>query len=155
VVRRDLFEALGGFDTAFRLAEETEFYHRLAHRSPVAILMESLVGYRVGRSGSLIAPHNSERLIMNALQSVAQASALRPAPDATAAALRREGRLRLLDRLAYTRVSNFDGAGARAALREAWREGAPADLRAAALFGAACMPAPVLRGLHRLKRALA
>lgn len=153
VVERALYAELGGFDADFRLAEETEFYHRLAARSPVAVLLAPLVGYRIGRAGGQISPANSEALILHALRSVDAARRLR-SPTARADALWRHGRAGLLRRLAYTRLSNFDRRGAREALREAWATGAPRDARSLGLFAASLLPSPALRGLHQLKRSL-
>ncbi|HEX5632892.1 MAG TPA: hypothetical protein VFX50_06670, partial [Gemmatimonadales bacterium] len=100
-------------------------------------------------------PANAGRLIENALRSHERAATLRPAPTAEAEAQRARGRRRLLQRLAYTRLSNLDRAGAREALRRAWATGAPKDARSLALFTAALLPGSALEGLHRLKRALA
>ncbi len=78
MVRRTLFEQVGGFDPAFRIAEETEFFHRIAAAAEVAIVAASMVGYRTAQSGSLVSPANSSRLIENALASLDRAAALRP-----------------------------------------------------------------------------
>jgi glycosyltransferase involved in cell wall biosynthesis len=153
VIDRALFTEVGGFNPEFRLAEETEFFHRVAARAPAVILLPALVGYRVGRAGGLISPANSERLIQNALRSVDGAREMRPG-DARSQSHWQRGRRRLLQRLAYTRLSNFDRAGARAALREAWAAGAPRDARSLGLFVSSLLPVPALRGLHQLKRSL-
>jgi glycosyltransferase involved in cell wall biosynthesis len=153
VIDRALFTEVGGFNPEFRLAEETEFFHRVAARAPVVILLPALVGYRVGRAGGLISPANSERLIQNALRSVDGAHEMRP-PDELSRTHWQRGRRRLLQRLAYTRLSNFDRAGARTALRDAWASGAPRDARSLGLYMTSLLPAPALRGLHQLKRSL-
>jgi hypothetical protein len=119
----------------------------------VAVLLAPLVGYRIGRAGGQISPANSETLILNALRSVDAARRLRP-PTPRVDALWRHGRAGLLQRLAYTRLSNFDRYGAREALREAWATGAPRDTRSLGLFAASLLPSPALRGLHQLKRSL-
>ena len=153
VVRRDVFQLSGGFDPAFRLAEETEFFHRLAAASPVVILAEPLVGYRVGQAGSLISPANTGRLIANALQSQERAAALRPATPESVEHHRR-GRHALLRKLAYLKLTLGDGAGARAALADAWRSGAGRDVSSLAIYGASYLPVGVLEGLRRAKAAL-
>jgi len=66
---------VGGFDERFWVAEDTEYFHRLAFVSPVVIVMNPLVGYRVGLAGSLIASTNVTEVIHNALKH-SQASAL-------------------------------------------------------------------------------
>ena len=153
VIRRDVFEKSGGFDPAFRLAEETEFFHRLAAASPVVILAEPLVGYRVGQAGSLISPANTGRLIANALASQDRAAALRPA-SAESAAHHRRGRQSLLRKLAYLNLTLGDGAGARTALADAWRSGAGRDGSSLAIYGASYLPRGILEGLRRAKAAL-
>ncbi len=151
LVSRGLLERAGGFDPAFRLAEETEFFHRLAAHAPVAYLTEPLVGYRTSQDGSLISPANVGTLIENALSSLERARALRPA-DAAAEEPYRLGRRALLAELAYARLSRLDGRGARQALRQAWAEGAARTPRSLAVYAASLAPARALRLLHALKR---
>lgn len=152
MVARGLFERVGGFNPAFRIAEETEFFHRIAAAGEVAIVSRSLVGYRTSQSGSLVSPANSARLIENALASLTAAAALRTVRTARGTANWHRGRRKLMHRLAYTRLSNLDGAGARAALRDAWDAGAPRDAWSLSMLGASLLPAPVLRLLHSAKK---
>jgi glycosyltransferase involved in cell wall biosynthesis len=152
MIAKGLFEQVGGFNPAFRIAEETEFFHRIAAVAEVAIVTTSLVGYRTSQSGSLVSPANSSRLIENALASLERAATLRAIRTARGSANWQRGRRKLMNRLAYTRLSNFDGAGARAALRDAWAAGAPRGAWSLALFGASLLPAPVLRALHSAKK---
>ena len=154
MVARGLFEQVGGFNPSFRMAEETEFFHRIAAAAEVAIVTASLVGYRTSQSGSLVSPANSARLIENALASLTAAAALRTVRTSRGTANWQRGRRKLMRRLAYTRLSNLDGAGARAALREAWAAGAPRDAWSLSMLGASLLPAPVLRLLHSAKRGL-
>jgi glycosyltransferase involved in cell wall biosynthesis len=154
VVRRTLFGQVGGFNPGIRLAEETEFFHRLAAAAEVAIVTASLVGYRASQSGSLTSPANSVKLIENALASMEGAAALRSGRSARAVGNWHRGRKELMRRLAYTRLSNFDGAGARAALRDAWAAGSPRDTWSMSVFGASLLPAPMLRLLQSAKRGL-
>ncbi len=51
MMARGLFEQVGGFNPAFRFAEETEFFHRIAAAGEVAIVTASLVGYRTSQIG--------------------------------------------------------------------------------------------------------
>src|SRR5690606_36564345 len=69
LIRRAAFEAAGGFGLAWRLAEETEFFHRLAATSPGVVVMAPLVRYRVGQAGALTSPANTVALIHGALES--------------------------------------------------------------------------------------
>ena len=152
LVRRERFLAVGGFDERFRLAEETEFFHRLAAAAPVAVVLEPLVGYRVGQSGGLTSPANTSVLVRNALQSLEQATALRPALSERERGAYEVGRRRLLLALAYSRLAALDGAGAREALRGAWAAGAARSPRGLAYYVAATLPAWALRALHMTKR---
>lgn len=154
VVTRALFEQVGGFNPGFRIAEETEFFHRVAAAADVAIVTASLVGYRTSQSGSLVSPANSARLIENALASMERAATLRPARSERGTENWHRGRRKLMRRLAYTRLSNFDRAGARAALRDAWAAGGARDAWSFSVLGASLLPAPVLRLLHSAKRGL-
>ena len=153
VVRRELFDRVGGFDPAFRLAEETEFFHRLAAASPVVIVPESLVGYRVGQAGSLISPANTGKLIANALTSLERAAALRPATAESESHYRR-GRQALLRKLAYLKLTLGEGSAARSALRDAWRAGARPDPWSLGVWALSFMPAAILESLRKAKRAI-
>lgn len=154
VVQRSLLEQVGGFNPAFRIAEETEFFHRVAAVADVAIVTASLVGYRTSQSGSIVSPANSATLIENALASIERAATLRSARTARGTENWQRGRQQLLRRLAYTRLSNFDSAGARDALRRAWAAGGPRDAWSVSLLGASLLPVPMLRLLHSAKRGL-
>jgi len=155
LVRRDLFEAMGGFNPEWRLAEETEFFHRVATFSPVAIVMEPLVRYRVGQAGALTSPANTVTLISNALRSLDGARALRGTLTSTEDEAWRAGRQRLLHELAYASLASFDPRGARKALATLRAEAGRITPRTMLLRAASLLPAPALRLVHRLKRAVA
>src|SRR6266550_4530573 len=91
LVHRSLVREAGSFDERFRLAEETEYCHRLAAASTVAVV-------RIDR-----------------------AARLRPQLSPRAARWYRVGRRGLLLRLAYSRLSVLDREGARTAALAAWR----------------------------------
>jgi GT2 family glycosyltransferase len=151
MVARSLLDEAGLFDESFRCAEETEFFHRLAAVAPVAIVMTPLVDYRVGHASIISNPASTLRLSENALVSLERAVRLRPLNVAERAACIR-GTHRMRMRLAYARLSTLDSAGARAALWPALRERPSA--RAGGILLASLLPAPALRGLHWLKRAI-
>jgi GT2 family glycosyltransferase len=156
VVHRSVFDRVGVFDPGFRLAEETEFFHRVASAAPVVIVMAPLVRYRVAQAGSLTASENTPRLVANALRSVDGAAARRqPLPASTRRAWR-AGRAQLYARMAYAELSMYHPGAARSAAWAAMREGggARAAARAGALWLGALLPAPALRGLHAAKRRL-
>jgi GT2 family glycosyltransferase len=153
VVRRERFEQVGGFDPSFRLAEETEFFHRLSAAAPVVILEESLVGYRVGQAESLISPANTGKLIANALVSLERAAALRPASAGQDAYVRR-GRQALLRKLAWLHLTLGNGKAVRETLREAWQTGSPRHVRSLAVCAASFLPAGALAAARRAKAAL-
>jgi glycosyltransferase involved in cell wall biosynthesis len=77
MVRRQLFADSGGFDPSLRLAEETEFFHRLSARGPAVVVMSPLLRWRVGQAVSLISSTNTGSLIRNALLSLERAAELR------------------------------------------------------------------------------
>ena len=152
VVRRELLERVGAFDPSYRFAEDTNLFHRLAAAAPALVVLTPLFRYRVGAYDSIIRPANTAPLIEATLRSVDECLALAPKADATVRACHRVGRERLLLRLAYSHLSNYEGAKARRAVRRAWAEGAGRSARAGALFAAGCLPRPALRAAHRLKR---
>jgi glycosyltransferase involved in cell wall biosynthesis len=153
LVHRELLSQTRGFDERFRLAEETEYCHRLAAESPVAIVESSLVRYRINHGG-LTASRNNAELYSNALLSLDRATRLRPVLSRVARDSYRKGRTTLLLRLGYHRLTELDRAGARAAALQAWRTWGRPSVRSALLFGASLLPVRMLRGLHALKRAL-
>ncbi|MFB3073314.1 MAG: glycosyltransferase family 2 protein [bacterium] len=53
VVRRDVLDALGGFDEAFPVCEDYDLWLRLTARHPVAFVPEPLVTKRGGHAGQL------------------------------------------------------------------------------------------------------
>ena len=119
IVERDLFLASTGFDPSFRLAEETEFFHRLAAMAPVVIVMAPLLGYRVAQANSLVSSANIGRLIENALESNARAAALRSPLDDRGERHVRMGRSRLLRKLAIAEIAAGRRASARKAVMDA------------------------------------
>lgn len=150
---RALLERTGMFDPAFVLAEETEFFHRLAAAAPVSIVDEPMVEYRMGHV-SMISSSRTVPYVRWALRSLRQAAALRPAMTDVERAAYAAGRRSLRMRLAYAQLSELDRAGARRALREQWRDDGTLSPRAAVLLLASLLPAGALRGLHRVKRSL-
>jgi glycosyltransferase involved in cell wall biosynthesis len=60
MVARGLFEQVGGFNPAFRIAEETEFFHRIRRGREVAN-RHDIAGRVIApaRTGSLVSPANS------------------------------------------------------------------------------------------------
>ncbi len=154
LVHRSTFEATGGFDEAFRFGEETEFFHRISAMSPVAVVMTPLVHYRYGDDGAMTSAENTIRLIRCALTSNEQAARLRvPLPERTSRA-QREGKARLLMRLAYANLSTLDRRGARATIREAWSLGGKKSLRSVGIYAASLVPVWGLRVLHAIKRGI-
>lgn len=151
MVRRDLFLRTGGFDPGFRLAEETEYFHRLASLSPVVVAAAPLLRWRMGHEERLTATANTRVLVRNALESLSRAASLRQLAPAEAAAFA-AGREYLLLHLAYVHLSLVERPEARQALHEAWQSGARRTVGARAVYAATLLPAPVLHGLYRLKR---
>jgi GT2 family glycosyltransferase len=155
VLQRRLCERVGEFDPAMLVAQDTEYFHRVAAVSPVAIILEPLVQWRVGLEDHNTAPRNTVPIVRNALISVDRAVALRRPPTPAAERAYRRGRRRLLLRLAYAHLSMVERAPARQAVVAAWRAGAGPSPRSLAIFAASFLPPGALRALHRLKQAVA
>lgn len=150
---RRLLLRSAGFDESWRLAEETEFFHRLAAIAPVVVLPQPLLFWRESSPSALTTSTNTVALISQALVSLDRAYALRPTDasrDAVTRAYRR-GQGFLWRRLAWARLSESQGTLAREAIRKSWRTGGPSVFLAALAF-ASLLPRPVLRMLHQLKR---
>jgi GT2 family glycosyltransferase len=154
LVARSVFARAGVFDPDFRLAEETEYFHRVAAVAPAIVVMAPLVRYRVAQAGSLTASSNTPTLVRNALRSLDSALTLRQPATTAATNAWRAGRRQLLLRLAYAELSLYHAPAARAAAWRVMREQRGPFGPAVALFAAGCLPAPVLRGLHAAKRRL-
>lgn len=144
MVERELFLASSGFDPAFRLAEETEFFHRLSATAPLSIVMSPLVGYRVAQANSLVSSANIGRLIENALQSNANAAALRAPLDEVGLRHMQRGRTRLLRKLARAELAVGQRASARRALLEARTLDGIGGPRDYAMLVLSALPDPLL-----------
>jgi glycosyltransferase involved in cell wall biosynthesis len=150
VVRRDLIGRTGGYNPDF-MAEDTEFFHRLAAAGPVAIVMNELLDYRVGHP-SMMSVRDVTPFIRSALRSIDLAARLRPTLTPREERAYREGRSRLRIRLAYQRLSVLDRAGARQAVLDGWRRRELISGRALAILLASLIPSSGLRALHAVKR---
>ncbi len=154
LVRRRVFEKVGMFDPTLRLAEETEFFLRMATAYPTVVVMSPLVQYRLAQADSLTSSANSVALSTAALRALDAAVALRDRLTNAERAAWRAGRRNLLLRLAYAELSEYHNATARRALAQVFREGSIMDPRAVALWTLSLAPPVVLRALHILKRQL-
>lgn len=148
LVDRAQFLEVGGFDEAFRLAEETEFFHRLSARATVAILMSPLVGYRIAQSDSLMSSENTGRLIRNALRSIRSASRLREPGDPRTMTQLKLGESSLLTKLARIELLHGSGTAARSALKELWATGGAMRLTHLLLFVASMLPLRLVRSAY-------
>jgi glycosyltransferase involved in cell wall biosynthesis len=153
VLHRNLLERVGGFDPGMRVASDTEYFHRVAAVSPVAMILEPLVKWRAGLGDQLTASRNMVPLVRNALISVDRAVALRRPLTSRVEQAHRRGRHRLLLRLAYAHLSDLERAAARDTVVAAWRAGAKPSPWSLAIFAASLLPPDALRGLHALKKA--
>ncbi len=154
MVRRELFLRSGGFDETLRLAEDTEYFHRLAALSPMTAVMSPLLRWRVGHEERLTKGANTRELVLGALLSNERAGRLRAPLSAAEDEARREGRQRLLLRMAYLHLSLLEQREARTAVMHAWREGAAVSGRSVGILGGSLLPTSMLRGLHLLKQVL-
>ena len=150
IVSRQLIDRAGPFDVEFRRAEDTEFFHRISAFAPGAAIMKPLASYRVGHPSFM--KSDPAPFIEYTLRSLDGAASRRPSLSAAESAAYREGRSKLRQRLAYTRLSAYDGAGARRALLERLREDRSLSPRDAAIMLASVLPGGALRALHGAKR---
>ena len=153
VIARQLIVKSGPFDPVFIRAEDTEFFHRVSAYAPVAIVMRSLMEYRVGHP-SVMSVRDLSPFMKFTLQSLEHAAQLRPQMTAAERAAHRRGREGLRMTLAYERLSSLDRPGARQAIFDGWRNGEIISPRALALLLASLFPATGLKTLHAAKRGL-
>ena len=154
LVRREVARAAGPWDETFRVANDTEWFHRVAAVAPAAIVMTPLMTWRRGQANTLMGGHNIVPLVRNAITSLDRALRLRGEPDESLRRLHAASRGRLVLRLAYGQITMLDRSGARATLAEARQRGARLGPRGAVISALSLLPAGVLRGLHAAKRAL-
>jgi glycosyltransferase involved in cell wall biosynthesis len=153
LIARDLIAHAGPFDPTFIRAEDTEFFHRLSAHAPVAIVMQSLLEYRVGHP-SVMSARDLSPFMRFTLESLQRTARLRPTMTPQERRAHRSGRERLRMTLAYERLSSLDRRGARKALVDGWRDGELISPRAVALLCASLAPTSALRSLHSAKRGL-
>lgn len=154
--RVEAFCRTGGFRTDWRLAEDTEFFHRMAATIPGSGILTPLFGWRRHVQGGLVSRENIVTLIRNGIASMDSALELRGQPSPEVLELHRrtlEGDYRAL---AYTLLSELDGPGARAVVREthARLPRTRLDIRFHLLHLAAFLPRPLLRLARWLKSTL-
>jgi glycosyltransferase involved in cell wall biosynthesis len=152
VVKRELVIRAGGQDPSF-MAEDTEFFHRLASYAPAAVVMSALLDYRVGHP-SMMSARDLSPFIQSALRSIDHAARLRTELTPAERRAYRRGRERLRMRLAYQRLSTLDRRGARQALLDGWRNGELMSPRPFTLLLASLMPSSTLKALASAKRGL-
>ena len=152
VLRREVAERAGPWDETFRVANDTEWFHRVAAVAQAAVVMTRLMTWRRGQENTLMQGRNVTPLVRNAITSLDRALSLRGDPTEAIRDVHAQGRRRLLLHLAHACLSVYDGRGARAALREARQWGAPPTLWTAAIWAASCLPASVLGALHASKK---
>lgn len=150
---RSLARQVGLWDETFRVANDTEWFHRVAAAAPAVVVMTPLMTWRRGQENTLMTGNNVALLVRNAIMSLDRALTLRGVPDAE---LRRDHattRLQLLLHLAYGQLSVLDRAGAAATAREAWRGGMRRP-QLVAIGLLSLLPPVVLKALHGAKRRL-
>ena len=155
LIRRDAWHEVGGFDPSYAVAQDAEFFHRLAARHRGGVLLDPLTRYRLGHGPQASVPARSIEKLRNALRSAEVAAALRAPLSPSARDAFADGRRRLLRRLAWTHLANFQPADARDAIRAYRAAGGAWDAGTLAWRGLAMLPGPALRGLHAAKRTLA
>lgn len=152
LVRREAWDRVGGFDVSYDSATDTEFFHRLAAAAPGGVLLAPLTRYRLGSAGKVSVPARSVEKIHNAIRSAEVAARLREPLIPSARRAFVDGRRRLLRRLAWTHLANFEPARARVALRAWRRAGGSWDTNTISWRALAALPGPALRVLHAARR---
>lgn len=152
LIHRELWNRMGGFDELFQVAEETEFFHRLASMEPGAIVMTPLIRVRQGHD-SIISSKNTIRLIQNALKSIDRAAERRNMLTASEQIAYADGKQMLLARLAWAHLTNLNGKETRKiistmASNKRWQR------RIGTIYIASFLPSPILHLLHQLKQLL-
>jgi hypothetical protein len=148
------FREAGGFDPDWRLAEDTEFFHRLAARVPGGVVLEPLYSWRVGHAGNLVSPGNISTLIENAIRSLDRALQLREHVDERTRAIHERAVRRQLKKLAYTHLSNLDRTRVRQVINQATTRFPDMRRQLLPLYLASLAPSWVLRRAAGLKRHL-
>lgn len=154
LLKRSALEDAGGFNASLRLAEETEFFHRLSARFRLTYLAGPLVSYRKGGTTSLTAKTNTVPLARNALESMQWAVKYRGGLSDRERATYEKGRRDLLLYMAKAQLAESDPGGARETLRKVRAEGGAPASRLAPLVIASLLPAPALRALQAARRAV-
>lgn len=156
LLRRSVWEQVGPFDPAFLVAQDNEFFHRVAAESPLGIVMAPLLGYRVGLTDKNTSSKNTTSLIRNAIESVDRAARLPRGMTEQEGMAYRTGRRRLVSRLAYAQLSVIDRQGVRRTLSAASRDGTmPMKPDMLLLYASSLLPSSALRLAHGIKRGIA
>jgi glycosyltransferase involved in cell wall biosynthesis len=153
-VRRALLERVGAFDPTYPKAEETEFFLRLAARSPFAMVLMPLTAYHIGASDALTAPDHTVELTELALRAVRRAIDERPPVSEFERRSAERGQRNLLLRQAYAYLSNLDLEQVRVSIRRARDMGLPLGPKGTAYSVLARIPVGMLRGLSRARSAV-
>lgn len=151
------FRETGGFRTDWRVAEDTEFFHRMAATSPGCAILTPLFGWRKHLQGGLVSQANVVDLIRNGIESMDSALHLRGTPSPEILRLHSQTLIRDYRALAYTLLSEIDRTGARDTVREAFGRFPQSrrDARLRLLQLASLVPASVLRIARSLKSKMA
>jgi len=150
LIHRELWDRVGGFDELFQVAEETEFFHRLAGMEPGAIVMTPLIRVRQGHD-SIISSKNTIRLIQNALTSIDRAAERRNMLTASEQIAYADGKQILLARLAWAHLTNLNGKETRKTIstmasNKRWQR------RIGTIYIASFLPSSILSLLHQSKQ---
>lgn len=150
-IRRRRFLEAGGFDNAFRYAEDTEFFLRLSKTTPFLWIDASLTGYR--REAGTLLTGNMLPTLESATRAVLRhcvedPDVMRADPTWVGPAVSKR-----FSRVAYFCLSELLTREARTHARTAVRFD-PRNLRAWAILAAAMLPAPLLRIARATKGAV-
>ena len=88
LVRREVYESLGGFDPQYRYALDWDMWKRIAARYPIAYHPEPLACYRVGCGSETMRHRAVGNDLVELFQSIAASEPLLPASERAASTLR-------------------------------------------------------------------
>lgn len=152
IIRRAVAEEVGPFDPHFRRTEDNDYFLRMARVAPMAAVTEQFVDYRTGESDAMTASRHADALIDEAMECIAVAVDRAGELSEYEERAYRRGRELLYRRQAYTRLSNLDRAGARAAIRGFWEDRGGPDLATVPLLLTTFVPDRGLRWMAKAKR---
>ena len=138
------------FNESYRVAEETDFHLRFSLRHKIAWLDAVTTEYRIGRKGKLSGNTNTQRLILNAIETLRDVFEQNPDLKSVHGDLYNKSMGMHHARLAYYYLSVLDKANARKYASESLKY-APFRPKPIAIYAFSFLPVFALKFMGRLK----